>query len=118
MSSIACSSSAGLSDQELIGHLARCRAVVFPPFNEDYGFVTVEAFMCGKPVITCADSGGPSELVRDGENGFVTDPTPEALAAAMRKLTDDRNLAARMGEAGARMANAMTWSDAVRRLLR
>ena len=70
----------------MIDHLARCRAVVFPPFNEDYGFVTVEAFMCGKPVITCSDSGGPAELVRDGESGFVTEPTPEALAAAMRAL--------------------------------
>ena len=98
-------------------HLARCRAVVFPPFNEDYGFVTVEAFMCGKPVITCADSGGPSELVRNGQNGYVTEPTPEAFAAAMRNLTDDRNLAARMGEEGHRMASAMTWSDAVRQLL-
>jgi len=55
-----------LSDQEMIDHFARCRGVVFPPFNEDYGFVTVEAFMCGRPVITCTDSGGPSELVRDG----------------------------------------------------
>ncbi len=53
-----------LSDTEMIDHLARCRAVIFPPFNEDYGFVTVEAFMCGKPVITCSDSGGPAELVR------------------------------------------------------
>ena len=70
----------------LIEHLARCRAVVFPPWNEDYGFVTVEAFMCGKPVLTCHDSGGPSELVRDGENGFVTAPTPEALATAMNRL--------------------------------
>ena len=107
-----------LSDQEMIEHLARCRAVVFPPFNEDYGFVTVEAFMCGKPVITCTDSGGPAELVRDGESGFVTAPTSEAMAVAMRALIDDRNLAARMGEAGARVANAMTWSGAVRQLLR
>ncbi len=37
-----------LSDAELIDHLARCRAVVFPPANEDYGFVTVEAFSAGK----------------------------------------------------------------------
>lgn len=106
-----------LNDAEMIDHFARCRAVIFPPFNEDYGFVTVEAFMCGKPVITCRDSGGPSELVRDGESGFVTDPTPEALAEAMRRLIDDKNLAARMGEAGARMATALTWPDAVRRLL-
>jgi glycosyltransferase involved in cell wall biosynthesis len=107
-----------LSDQQMIDHLARCRAVIFPPFNEDYGFVTVEAFMCGKAVITCRDSGGPAELVRDGESGFVTDPTPEAIAVAMRALIDDRNLAARMGEAGARVANAMTWSAAVLQLLR
>jgi glycosyltransferase involved in cell wall biosynthesis len=107
-----------LTDREMIDHLAQCRAVIFPPFNEDYGFVTVEAFMCGKAVITCRDSGGPAELVRDGENGFVTDPTPEAIAAAMRALVDDRNLAARMGDAGAQVANAMTWSACVRQLLR
>jgi glycosyltransferase involved in cell wall biosynthesis len=107
-----------LTDTEMIDHLARCRAVVFPPFNEDYGFVTVEAFMCGKPVITCADSGGPSELVRDGQSGYVTDPTPEALAVAMRKLIDDRNLAERMGETGYAMATQMTWSKAVQLLLR
>ena len=106
-----------LSDAEMIDHLARCRAVVFPPFNEDYGFVTVEAFMCGKPVITCTDSGGPSELVRDCETGHVTAPTPEALATAMRALVDDRNLAQRLGEAGHVFASQMTWSDAIHKLL-
>ena len=107
-----------LSDAEMIDHLARCRAVVFPPFNEDYGFVTVEAFMCGKPVITCADSGGPAELVRDGVNGYVTDPTPESLAVAMRRVIDDRNLAQGLGEEGHRLANQMTWSKAIQELLR
>jgi glycosyltransferase involved in cell wall biosynthesis len=106
-----------LDEAGLIEHLARCRAVVFPPWNEDYGFVTVEAFMCGKPVITCHDSGGPSELVRDGENGFVTAPTPEALAAAMRRVMDDRNQSMQMGESGAREAAAMTWHDAIQKLL-
>ena len=106
-----------LDEAGLIDHLARCRAVVFPPWNEDYGFVTVEAFMCGKPVITCHDSGGPSELVRDGENGFVTAPTPEALATAMRRVMDDRNQSMQMGESGAREAAAMTWHDAIQKLL-
>jgi len=107
-----------LTDQELIDHLARCRAVIFPPFNEDYGFVTVEAFMCGKAVITCTDSGGPAEMVRDGESGFVTEPTPEAIAVAMRALIDDRNLAARMGASGHALATQMTWSKAIQQLLR
>jgi glycosyltransferase involved in cell wall biosynthesis len=106
-----------IDDDALLQHLARCRAVVFPPLNEDYGFVTVEAFSCAKPVLTCHDSGGPAELVKDGVNGFVTDSTPEALARAMRSVMADRNLAIRLGEAGARQASAMTWSDAVRRLL-
>jgi glycosyltransferase involved in cell wall biosynthesis len=106
-----------ISDADMIGHLARCRAVVFTPFNEDYGFVTVEAFMCGKAVITCADSGGPAELVKNGESGFVTAPHPEALADALRDIMHDRNLAQRMGEAGHAMASRMTWSGAIKELL-
>jgi glycosyltransferase involved in cell wall biosynthesis len=106
-----------VDEATLLDHLAKCRAVVFPTFNEDYGFVTVEAFASGKAVITCRDSGGPAELVRDGENGFVTDPTPESLAKAMRELIADRTLAVRLGEAGAADAARMTWPDAVGRLL-
>ena len=106
-----------IDDATMLDHLARCRAVVFPPLNEDYGFVTVEAFMCGKPVITCDDSGGPAELVRDGENGFVTDPTPESLAHAMRKAIDDKAAVVRLGEEGGRLARTMTWHDAIQKLL-
>lgn len=106
-----------VDDATLLDHLARCRAVVFPPFNEDYGFVTVEAFASAKAVITCRDSGGPAELVRDGVNGFVTDPTPESLARALRTVTNDRTLAIRLGEAGAADAARMTWADAVSKLL-
>jgi len=106
-----------LDEAQLVEHLARCRAVVFPPVNEDYGFVSVESFSCAKPVLTCHDSGGVAELVRDGQNGFVTDPTPEALAAKMRLVMDDRNLAIRLGEAGRVDALKMTWPDAVQKLL-
>ena len=90
-----------LTDAEMVGHLARCRAVAFVPWNEDYGFVTVEAFACAKPVVTVNDSGGPAELVEDGVSGYVTDPTPEALAVALREVMSDRTRAIRMGEAGA-----------------
>ena len=70
-----------IDDDTLLRHLARCRAVVFPPLNEDYGFVTVEAFSCAKAVITCRDSGGPAELVRDGGNGFVTESDARSARA-------------------------------------
>lgn len=106
-----------IDDEMLVRHLAMCRAVIFPPFNEDYGFVTVEAFASGKAVLTCRDSGGPAELVRDGVNGLVTDPTPESLARALRIVTDDQALAITMGESGRADAARMTWPEAVNRLL-
>jgi glycosyltransferase involved in cell wall biosynthesis len=106
-----------IEESALLDHLARCRAVAFPTFNEDYGFVTVEAFASAKAVVTCRDSGGPAELVRDGVNGFVAEPTPEAIARALRALTDDRSLAIRLGEAGAADAAHMTWPAAVSHLL-
>jgi glycosyltransferase involved in cell wall biosynthesis len=106
-----------VDEDTLLRHLAECRAVVFPPFNEDYGFVTVEAFASAKAVLTCRDSGGPAELVRDGVNGFVTDPTSESLARALRTVTDDRALAIRLGEAGRDDVVRMTWPDAVNKLL-
>ena len=37
--------------------------VIFPPLDEDYGYVTLEAMLAAKPVITCTDSGGPLEFV-------------------------------------------------------
>jgi glycosyltransferase involved in cell wall biosynthesis len=107
-----------ISDEAMLTHLARCRAVAFVPWNEDYGFVTVEAFACAKPVVTVNDSGGPAELVKDGTSGYVTAPTPEALAVALRDVTSDRTRAIRMGEAGAATAAGMTWAGAVETLLR
>jgi len=106
-----------LSDDETLDRLARCRAVVFPPRQEDYGFVTVEAFAARKPVITCRDSGGPAELVRDGVNGFVCEATPEALAAAMTTLTGDGALAERLGSAAFETGSALTWPETIKQLV-
>ena len=105
-----------LDDTALLDHLARCRAVCFPPLQEDYGFVTVEAFASRKAVVTCRDSGGPAELVTSGVNGFVCDPTPESLADALANLANDRSLAERMGSAAAAKNMELNWMDAVRQL--
>ena len=89
-----------ISDEAKSDLYARCLGVVFAPIDEDYGYVTLEAMLARKPVITCSDSGGPLEFVRDGETGLVVEPTAGALAGAMDKLWDDRATAARWGEAG------------------
>ena len=107
-----------VTDAQLVDHYARCRAVYFAPWNEDYGFVTLEAFRSGKAVVTAADSGGPAELVRHGENGLVSAPTAEALATELDALGRDRGLAERLGEAARRDAEAFRWERAVEELLR
>jgi glycosyltransferase involved in cell wall biosynthesis len=106
-----------LDETALVDHLAQCRAVVFVPFDEDYGFVTAEAFASAKPVLTVTDSGGPAELVRDGVNGRVTPPEAAALAGAMRELVDDGAAAERMGRQALQDVAQLTWPDTVRRLL-
>lgn len=109
---------AGALDQDsLVEHLAACRAVCFPTRAEDYGFVTIEAFSSAKAVITCEDSGGAAELVSHGNEGLVVPPSAEALAAAIRRLADDRELSRAMGAAGAERARAITWATTVSRLL-
>jgi len=95
---------------------ARCRAVFYAPFNEDYGLVTPEAFASAKPVITARDSGGPVELVRDGETGFVAEPTPEAVAEKLDLLAGDRPLAERLGRNALSASAELSWEKTVRKL--
>jgi len=106
-----------IDEATLVDRLARCRAVCFAPFGEDYGFVTVEAFASRKAVVTCHDSGGPAELVSHERSGLVCDPTPAAIAASLARLMEDRALAERLGAAAAAQAATMTWPAAVRRLV-
>jgi glycosyltransferase involved in cell wall biosynthesis len=106
-----------LTDDQMLEAMARCRAVVFPPLQEDYGFVTVEAFAARKAVITCRDSGGPAELVNDGVSGFVCEPGAAAIAAAMGRLAEDPALAERMGAAAHEAGARLTWPETVRALV-
>ena len=105
-----------IDDAALLDHLARCRAVCFPPLREDYGFVTVEAFASRKAVITCHDSGGAAELVRNEESGLVTAATPAALATALARVSEDQTLAERLGANAQAQVSSMTWASALSQL--
>ncbi len=107
----------GVDAATLVDHLARCRAVCFPAQDEDYGFVTVEAFASAKPVVTCTDSGGPLEFVHDGAEGLVASPTPESLARALATLAGDEGLATRLGQAGLATVQKLSWPRVVERVV-
>jgi glycosyltransferase involved in cell wall biosynthesis len=105
------------SDERLLELYAGALAVVYAPFDEDYGYVTLEAFLAKKPVVTARDSGGTLEFVEDGVNGFVCDPDPAAIAAAFRRLADDRARARSLGEAGYDRARLVTWDGVIEKLV-
>jgi len=92
-----------ISDAERLALLARARCVVYTPQHEHFGIVPVEAMAAGRPVVG-VDSGGVRETVRHGETGLLAEPTPQAFAAALAQLIEDREQARRMGQAGRRRA--------------
>ncbi len=106
-----------VGDDELVELYRRALAVIYPPFDEDFGYVTLEAFLARKPVITCRDSGGPNEFVVDGENGVVCEPAPAALADAINRVAADRSRAAAMGDAGYEIASQISWDGVIERLV-
>jgi glycosyltransferase involved in cell wall biosynthesis len=106
-----------VDDQRMLELLAGARGILFAPFQEDYGYVTLEAFLAHKPVVTSSDAGGPLEFVEDGVNGFVRDATPDAIAEAVVRLGNDANLARRLGEQGYERARRITWEGVVDRLV-
>lgn len=106
-----------LGDDRLVELYRDALAVLYPPFDEDFGYVTLEAFLARKPVVTASDSGGPTEFVLDGVNGFVRPPEPEAFAAAINALAADRRKAASMGDAGYERAKTITWDGVIEKLV-
>ncbi len=105
-----------VSDDDLIEQFAGALAVLYAPFDEDYGYVTLQAFRAGKPVITAHDSGGVLEWVEDGINGIVTDGTPAAIGAAIDRLAADPTLAEKMGSVGRERVAGLGWGPVVERL--
>jgi glycosyltransferase involved in cell wall biosynthesis len=102
---------------DLLTLYAGCRAAVYAPVNEDYGYVTVEAFLSRKPVLTCDDAGGPLEFVTDGRSGVVTRAEPEALAEGMRRIYEsDPGRLREMGEQGHATVKDIHWDHVLDRL--
>jgi glycosyltransferase involved in cell wall biosynthesis len=82
---------------------SRSNIAVLPSFREGLPLSLIEAAASGRPIVT-TDAPGCREIVRDGYNGLLV-PVHDAgaLAAAMRKLIENRDLRVAMGERGRRL---------------
>lgn len=108
-----------ISEAEKRAYYAHAMAVFFGPHDEDYGYITLEAMLAAKPVLTCTDSGGPCEFVDHNETGWVVPPEPREIAAALDAAWNDRQRTAAMGQAGrdAYRRADIRWEHVVARLL-
>ena len=106
-----------VDDTTLVDWYAKALAVPFVPLREDYGYITLEAFASQKPVITCADSGEPSRLVRHRENGLICAPSSQSIQNALEWVHTHRDEAARMGRKGAECIANMSWTSVAQQLL-
>lgn len=108
-----------ITEQDLQSLYAHCLGVFYGPYDEDYGYVTLEAMLSAKPVITCIDSGGPLEFVTDQETGLVVESDPAAIAQAIEFLANHPRIAAAMGVAGYEKYQSlnMNWDWVLQQLL-
>lgn len=108
-----------ISEGEKRHLLTQALASVYIPFDEDsYGYPTLEAAHARRATISTTDAGGVQEFIRDGKNGLLCEPTPDALAAAFDRLWGDRAFAQRLGEAAEATVASMkiNWRRVVERL--
>jgi phosphatidyl-myo-inositol dimannoside synthase len=84
---------------------------------EGFGVALAEASACGLPVVA-GKSGGLPEAVKDGETGFVVEPTDvAAVTTALRRVLDDQLFARRLGQAGRKAVETYyNWNRVIRDL--
>lgn len=84
--------------QQKLDLLQQMDFFVLPSHNEGLPMAILEAMAAGKPVISCP-VGGISEIIHEGENGFLVPPGDiKALAARIGTLVREKDLRSRMGK--------------------
>jgi glycosyltransferase involved in cell wall biosynthesis len=102
-----------LDRPDALATIGECHVLLLPSLHDSGGWVFLEAMAAGRPVI-CANLGGPPVQVTEECGIRVAAESPEQtvrdLAAAMVRLSGDRELCRRMGEAGQRrVAEHLSW---------
>ena len=108
-----------LSRHELLCAYELCDIFVMPSlYPEFFSISSHEAMLCKKPVIATNHAALP-EFIVEGENGLLFERGDvEGLASALRKLSTDKRLRARLGQRGYEMACQFTVEKHISNLLR
>jgi len=107
----------GFVDREKVREcLAASDVFVFPSTTDTQGLVLAEALTMGVPVIA-ADSSGTRETIREGLDGFLLPPQPEAFSEKIYELLKDKELRNRMKESALKGAERFSAKENARRLM-
>ncbi|RPF26386.1 glycosyltransferase family 4 protein [Georgenia muralis] len=99
-----------LNSDEVARQMTSAAVVVVPSRQEAFGIVVLEAWRAGTPLVATS-LGGPGDLVEDGVDGLVVDPTdPAALANAIDSVLRDPALGRRLSGRGSERVHAYTWT--------
>jgi glycosyltransferase involved in cell wall biosynthesis len=98
-----------VSRNRILEGYAHSLAVFYGPFQEDFGFSSIEGLLSRKPVITFQDSGGVNEFVSDGITGCVCARTPTGIAEKINWLYNNPEEAGRLGENGFKRVSRLNW---------
>jgi glycosyltransferase-like protein len=99
-----------VDDAELPGWYHAADVLAFPSVSEGWGLVVLEALAAGLPAVV-TDIPVFREYLTDGEGALIVPPgAPAELAAALRSVLVDRELATRLAAAGPAVARRYPWS--------
>lgn len=109
-----------ISEEQKIEYYATCLGVYFGAYDEDYGYITLEAFYAEKPVIVHKDAGGPLEFVENEVNGYVIEDEARQIAEKIDYLYINRKEAEEMGKKGRQSLKDkhMDWDYVIDHLLK
>jgi glycosyltransferase involved in cell wall biosynthesis len=108
-----------VAESEMIELYANSLGVCYLPFDEDYGYVTLEGMLSGKPVVVASDGGGATEFIEHEREGLIVEPDPRALADSLDSIYADRARSQTMGTRGLEKIRAMklSWEHVVESLI-
>src|ERR1043166_3964699 len=108
-----------VSESEIIELYANALGVCYLPFDEDYGYVTLEGMLSGKPVVVAADGGGATEFIEHERDGLITEPEPRAIADSIDQLYTDRARARTIGTRALEKLRSLdlSWKHVVEKLI-
>lgn len=102
-----------VSDEEVPEYMAAADIFVLPSLSEGFGIVLLEAMASGLPIIA-TNIAGISEMVTDGENGFLVEPkNPEEIADRIMKLLEDDALREIISHNNKEKSKQFSWSQVV-----